>query len=613
MSASTPVEKLQQILQTSCLDGDSQEQLAKTWVQVDEHMRILFESSWGYKGVDKMQIQKVIKAAASAETKTHGGLVPAVNTFCDLADTLGTQVAGGVSMVFSPATPCFAGLALLLKSAKPYADILTEVEGLLQKCIMGLDNLERMNINSELATKVHRLLALFLSICCEWDKLRKSPTHRMGATFKSTFLNDSLVQKCTAQLDELTKDRNGAILNQVHRATHFESQKRNWLQTIAQGISFNPSDLDQNEESMRSCLGVAYKVPFQGTGAWIHGLNEFGDWRKGTDPVLFLTGNSREGKTLAMANVVSSVGSSGALYGKAQIVPLARSMAELMQRRKFTTSINLWTELLLKNQARKAMDHTLYILIDGFSSANNNDPLIPLIQSALTLTHNNKIRVLITSTPERQQSLLGNDRKLNVIDVPLHSENDIEIYAKVRLDRMRLLSNTSHPLVMQYRNTIIAVLCRKGRGAWTKVINILDLIGRHDGSPTQIDQILKTLDASSQASTSELVCQLEKDLSVEQIMEVNTVISWIEEGLRPLTSQELDAALSMYCETQWFQDFPTRIKSYPIFDVNQVGEVGWRSPDIESYISDEDRQASSSKRLYSDSIKPGFVHIFIKL
>ncbi|OJJ48056.1 hypothetical protein ASPZODRAFT_15501 [Penicilliopsis zonata CBS 506.65] len=250
MFRNKPVDKLQKIFQSEYLDHDAEEKLARAWAQVEKYMRMLLKKELEDRYIDGMDINDMIQVAISAETRKNRGLIKAVDRFCEVVTTLGSTVADGASTAFPPVTPCFAGLALVLNSAKEYADILGELEGLLQKCITGIDNLRGMNMNPQLATKVQRHLALF-------------------TTFKSIILNENLVQDLTKQLDEVTADRKDLILNQVHAKTYLDAEKKEWRKAIAQALSFNPEDLNQKEEPIRSCLGLVYKKPLLGTGTWI--------------------------------------------------------------------------------------------------------------------------------------------------------------------------------------------------------------------------------------------------------------------------------------------------------------------------------------------------------
>ncbi|OJJ48055.1 hypothetical protein ASPZODRAFT_15500 [Penicilliopsis zonata CBS 506.65] len=263
--------------------------------------------------------------------------------------------------------------------------------------------------------------------------------------------------------------------------------------------------------------------------------------------------------------------------------PIARSMVEIINRTKFVTSLDLWKNLVVENETRKMSNHTLYILIDDSFLAEGSDPLLPLLHSAQGPEKSHKIKFLITSTPRRQQRLLEAGMKIKAINIALHSQVDIETYVKAHLSRMESLADTSNSIVMSYRNRIVTELCVKSRGNWTTVSNILDLIRRQSRSPGAIDGILRVLD--KQASTSSLILrQLERDLSDDEVLEVDTVITWITAGLRPLTPEEINTVVLISRGNRWFDDFSSRMKRYPIFDTNQVGEVGWRSPDIEALL-----------------------------
>ncbi|RAH74206.1 uncharacterized protein BO66DRAFT_144457 [Aspergillus aculeatinus CBS 121060] len=613
-STESPVDKLRRMLQTSDLSPDTEKVLAEVWAQVEEYMRELFGKEFKDKDISQMDIRELVSMTSFPKGYDQSSLIGAVTGFCNAVNTAGNLVAQGASTVFSPATPCFAGIALLLSGVKVYAGITVQLEQLLRNCMTGLENMCYMrHIGPPFAKKVQKYLSLFLSICCEWDKIRKSHTERLKAVFKSTFLDDSVVRTFTMELDELRKDRNDSALYQVLDATAQPKQYQDYLRIIADGLSFNPGDLDHNGEPEGRCLGQAYKDPFDGTGSWIQYLDEYKAWREGTHPVLLLTGNTGEGKTFAMANEVKRLLQQGELvlfYFENDMstvdtdnegvlsrmmrsiiwqcarknFSLASSMAGLIQGRKFMKSLDLWKELLLENETRRSNEIKLYILIDTLSAARGNDPWFPLLQSLMTLSQSDQIRFFMTSNQERYQYLLERGLTFNSIHAPLHSQTDIDIYANVRMDQMKSLSDISNGWVVNYRNNIVAKLRSKCRGNWTKVITVLDLIERKSRSPAQISEALRTLDDGAETSIRNLLRQLERDLIDDEINEVNTIINWITYGQRPLTCKELDAALWSKWHTPWFQDLPSRIKEYSIFDIDEFERVTWRSLEIERHI-----------------------------
>ena len=208
----------------------------------------------------------------------------------------------------------------------------------------------------------------------------------------------------------------------------------------------------------------------------------------------------------------------------------------------------LWERLFVDCSNR---DATFFILLDDVDQIGEqyNETLLQIINSIQTEGKGKglpRVRLLLSGRVNRLESL---QRKLKApvltIDVASKNGEDIELYIKREMDRMKIFSELSLELT-SLKDDVFTGLAKYAEGDFINVALLLNEIGTKQRL-SEIRAVLAKAEAGKKRSDT-IIREIErcnKSLGDADIQDLNELLIWVIPACRPMTLGELDAVLYM--------------------------------------------------------------------
>ncbi len=415
-----------------------------------------------------------------------------------------------------------------------------------------------------------------------------------------------------------------------------EKEKVKWRRIVAKALEFDPSAVStEKTEPWEEAFNRHKKALLVGSGEWLAKEPLFDAWVKVTDsskPILGLEGGDGAGKTTMTANIIArlkrlkgvdgtSVRSTVAYYfiekdSKATIDsrevgsiatrsllwqlatsddPYMKSIVSLCEKAgSFTSTEEMWAQLLLDNEDRNSMDSAFFIVVDGLDE--NVASLLHLLGRVSEPAIGRRTRVLLTG-PKTMFDVLDNANVgFDKITLGEPNKPDIGIFVNARMDDMDMLKDPKRPGISEMRSKIQSSLTDMTGGDYYKIGRVLDDIGKTD-EVEEIERLLETAGLTRPDQIEADIEKLNKTRTVKEIAEINEIIVWINDGREWLKPKQMEAALTLRAGrgTNGIQTSLMSVESkiqtkYSIFTVDSFNEIDYKVGGIKEKIPNKKRR-----------------------
>ncbi|KAF5597561.1 neutral amino acid permease [Fusarium pseudocircinatum] len=224
--------------------------------------------------------------------------------------------------------------------------------------------------------------------------------------------------------------------------------------------------------------------------------------------------------------------------------PVIKSIAGICENsQSFSSTLDMWKQLLLENQDLPAVDVTFYIRLDGLSA--NTEVVIsflqrfsdnPVIQrTCILLTGNKQLfdAIHLVGRIEMDKMVLGEVNSTYLI-----------IYINKRMESMEILKNTPRPGISDLRSRILSPLRSSLRGDYYKVEKVLNSIARTDDA-AEIDALLESAGYIRTDQIQSDIEKLEQQRTPKEIAEINAMTLWVNDARMWFSPAQIEAALAL--------------------------------------------------------------------
>ncbi|KAF7559874.1 hypothetical protein G7046_g4295 [Stylonectria norvegica] len=392
----------------------------------------------------------------------------------------------------------------------------------------------------------------------------------------------------------------------------------------------------------------------EGTGEWLFEDPHFKSWLQGSEDVsriLGVEGEEGSGKTLLASNVIlhlrklktiGSVGSrivvahnffesdskSGSQTADANVMssslmcqlamgdePFMKSVATICERSKwFNGPLDMWTQLLLENEERTNFDVDFFIVLDGLGE---NVALFTKLLQKFTEASLKRTRILLTGKQDLFEYLsAAGGVSIDKMCIGEYNEKDLELFITNRMDSMDVLKDPKRPGVSDIRTKILQDLQNSTGGDYYKVGRVLDNIAKTD-EVEEINELLANAGSERPHQIEAEIENLNQVRTTKEVAEINEIISWIDAGLKWMTTDELEACLALRAGADSLgnrtslMSLESKVKTkYTLFHVGEHTLVKYKLSEMEARIPLKKRDAvdDTSSSGFKD-IQPAEVNI----
>ncbi|KAF2805950.1 uncharacterized protein BDZ99DRAFT_501497 [Mytilinidion resinicola] len=585
---------------------------------------------------------------------------------------LGERVASAASVTFAPAPSCFNAISFFLQFWINYVEMFDKLDQLLSTCndfigrlhIYEMDEfgekvLELQYIATQLLQSTVKVFRLSISISSSSKDVMKN-------LMKKSFLGESDIDELIGGMEKLVEQENNLLtalsygnvrnIRQILEQQQTTADANGWRIAIAKALGFGD---DEPKRVWRNRLEEITASLIPETGDWVKELKEFKDWvaldednaagkekdSKPTRPILLIEGAESTGKSYLMANIATRFiepnhsiayyfhdGASDLQMDRYRLLSLVsrslawqcatfsgllmKSMAERCQIMGNNPNVyDVWRQLFVGNEEIKKVKRPFYILIDGLEGNMLKD-IISFVNQ-LVDSGEETFRVLVSTRSSSVQEhmkegsfgriCLRDDKKIN-------NHSDIETYIQRKLDNMPAFDGTHHPKAEDYRKDITKTLREQTEGDFAWMAIILDKL-RSKHHLTDIDKILQNVQEPRVKQVENEIKRLNRELTSEEIKEINEVILWLLTSQVTPTLDDMKAVLSLGPHTDSLMPLHRRLN--PLLSANESGRIQFRLSEIKKQILEKQslvaKQSSSetsvSSRLIEAEVE--LVHRFL--
>ncbi|KAG4274657.1 hypothetical protein FPRO04_09021 [Fusarium proliferatum] len=514
-------------------------------------------------------------------SEKYGTVKNIFNRTLQCIQTVGGIVADGASYVFAPAGTCYNALTFVIQAWQGYEGIFESLAGLLEKCIEFLERLTYYTdygMDSKLTKIACQHLQIFVDICDHTLKLR-SKRSKFAAFMKQMFLNDDGVQELLGAMKNLVEKEHGLVSAQTWKSSNEAaanskdglSLTRNMHTSLVDDRKQKQHEKDINNWKLIivNALDLDRTVIESGREPWDK------TWKRHKGNIL--EGTEGAGKTLLASNVVvhlrkmkgsgkrvvtahnfldidtkSTTDANDANVISRHVIcqlalaeePVMKSMAGICEKaQSFSSTLDMWTQLLLENEDLSAMDVTFYIVLDGLGA--NAEVVISFLQRFSDNPVIQRTRILLTGNKQLFDTInLAGGIKMDKIVLGDANSTDLILYINKSMDNMEILKNTARPGISDLRSKILSSLQSSTRGDYYKVERVLNSIARTD-DVHEIDALLESAGNVRPDQIESDIEKLNQQRTPKEIAEINEMILWVNDARIWFSPAQIEAALAL--------------------------------------------------------------------
>ncbi|KAH7134150.1 hypothetical protein EDB81DRAFT_803302 [Dactylonectria macrodidyma] len=419
--------------------------------------------------------------------------------------------------------------------------------------------------------------------------------------------------------------------NQLQR----EKELQKWKQAIFKALELEAKILEGTQEPWELMWKRHKSKIIQGTGEWLTQDSRFKAWASidsESSQILGLEGEDGAGKTLLASNVIlhlrkmkrieasdsrvvvahnfvetdskssvkpdTSVAISRNLMCQLAIAdePFMKSVAAICEKSQyFSSPLDMWTQLLLRNEDLANINATFFIVLDGLGS--NVDALTHLLRIFSDNALIRRTRILLAGNRAMFDGIeKAGGLKVEKIALRTANKRDVELYINSRMDEMEILKDKSRPDVSDMREKILNDLPRSSGGDYYKISHVLDNVSKTD-DPDEINAHLQSVDDAWFDQIDVDIERLNQACTPKEIAEINEMILWLSTAPAWMTPLEMEGVLALKGGKS-FVPIESKIKTkYSIFST-EYGYVTFKFPQVSEKIplksKDSSDEASSS-------------------
>ncbi|KAK6836019.1 hypothetical protein PG987_006514 [Apiospora arundinis] len=528
------------------------------------------------------------------------------------------------------ATMCVNALTMVLDIPQAIRDLneaISEVFTRVSSVLSQFRIYERIDkLDDSLARQIHLVMVSFVTICAHvvnyqqggsWGRLKHKTKRAIlndDSGLKAEMSNlESLVQqerdvRGTVVLEEVITSRKaicqvleqasetGQRIQDMHGKVNRldedaterreEKDKMKKLTNIKETLNVRGVvQLDTN--TTQTCTNI-YNKRLDGTGAWVWDHPSYKEWtstaKKGSRPVLILSGDSSSGKTLVSAMITKRLEDqkrtriytahyffspsskksdddkypvqSALKYMAFQIARVDATVANALGKacdspepvnfRELTDLQRLWAELRIGSPGLGA---TYHLVFDGLEHLPDKHAEA-LVDFALSLKSasdpaGSRVRVLLSGAEKVFKDHPGVEKALR-IDISQHTIPDMETFINNELDTRGMLEQAKPGSKQeQARRIIREQLPQSVKGSYALLqYSLENIIRRLDSGAglKELQSILKTSMSSHEAA----IQSLQRSLGPEEIKDLNELLKWVVFGATSMSLDQLEAAMYLY-------------------------------------------------------------------
>ena len=192
-------------------------------------------------------------------------------------------------------------------------------------------------------------------------------------------------------------------------------------------------------------------------------------------------------------------------------------------------------------------DSTFFLLLDGLDHMDKQH-LKELIQvlakwrTAGASWPRFTLRILLTARTDTMEKIRTDlEDEISAINIATKNRDDMVKFINDRMDKMDILSGSTDQ-ISSLRSEILESLTKETSGDFVQVGLLLDDISGKQ-RPGEIRDILSRSGENRSDTIVRKIDYLNDSLSDEDISDLNTLLTWVVNSLRPLTLEELEAVL----------------------------------------------------------------------
>ncbi|VZH95670.1 unnamed protein product [Fusarium fujikuroi] len=377
----------------------------------------------------------------------------------------------------------------------------------------------------------------------------------------------------------LTKNMHNSLVDDRKQKQH-EKDINNWKLIIVNALDLDRTIIESGREPWDKTWKRHKSNILEGTGEWLFHDTRFTRWISGSEDskrILALEGEEGAGKTLLASNVVvhlrkmkgsgkrvvtahnfldidtkSTTDANDANVISRHVIcqlalaeePVMKSMAGICEKsQSFSSTLDMWTQLLLENEDLSAMDVTFYIVLDGLGA--NAEVVISFLQRFSDNPVIQRTRILLTGNKQLFDTInLAGGVKMDKIVLGDANSTDLVLYINKRMDSMEILKNTARPGISDLRSKILSSLQSSTRGDYYKVERVLDSIARTD-DVHEIDALLQSAGNVRPDQIESDIEKLNQQRTPKEIAEINEMILWVNDARIWFSPAQIEAALAL--------------------------------------------------------------------
>jgi hypothetical protein len=514
-----------------------------------------------------------------------------------------------------------------------------KLDQLLSTCnyFIGRVHIYDLHSSGEKITELQYIDAKLLRTTVKIFRFSISIHSKLGVLKKLTsqgFLGDSDIDPLIGDMRSLVEEENNVLtalsfrsvgnIRQILAQQQKAADANGWRIAIAKALGFGEDEPKQVWENRRKEITDSLIL---GTGKWIESVEQFGNWvalddvtaskdkdAKPACPVLVIEGAEKTGKTYLMANIARHLdrirpthsiayyfheGGADQQMDRDRILSrvsrcllwqcatssglLIKSMGEKCQMMGYNPNVyDIWEQLFLQNDEIKKVKRPFYILIDGLGDSMLKDVVSLLEQLADSGRQTFRILVSTRSSTVHEHMKKESFACLRLREGKQHNNDpDIQMYIKHKLKTMAAFDGTNHPKAAEYREKIITKISKNTEGDFAWMTIILDKL-RSKHHLADIDSILADIQKPREKQVKHEIERLNKELTSEEIKEINEVILWLLTSQVTPTLDDMNAVLSLGPHTDSLM--PLRRRLNPLLDANESGRIQFRLSEIRNQI-----------------------------
>ena len=324
------------------------------------------------------------------------------------------------------------------------------------------------------------------------------------------------------------------------------------------------------------------RVP--GTGDWIHDNPIFRSWLEREKPILWLSGRPGAGKSYLSSNIIQHLmqlhpqgvhnesRTSIAYYFCKDYDPDLRSFKKALRTLSYAicqndpvyakhvatvctfpdsirTTYLIWQRLFVDFYRRESenFQNTVYVIIDGLDEAFEEErrnflELLKVFQDISKGGGKLRVQIVLIGRPELNQ-LLDDILGETIPTITISAENnsgDINEYVRISVAKIKNLKKVPKELRLE----VVSALTKGADGMFLWVDLMLQEIAtkHHQG---QIKQALRTAPKGLKDTIRHVLERFSQDLQLDDIDDLNELLSWVTCAKRPLTLGELDDIMKL--------------------------------------------------------------------